>query len=244
MRHSQHDLVPLGGTTRGSNTSLHAAGRGGRSVESAGQDRHTPPPEVLTTGLTRGGGAFGAGGRPLLVKMVVQVPGCGESRAHTLMERRSVWSQRERTDRQTGQRGGQSGEKQPLQESYRGTKTLPQSSVNHEQIRHYFSSSANPGETESSETERQKSWERRVCSQEIKHSGNNDIHPQRPKSAQTPEHHRSDWRLLITLVCLREKKKVLRREEMGKTDSDCRRTSVTKSSPKREKRSFYSSTGF
>lgn len=182
---------------------------GGSSVESAGQDRHTPLPEVLTTGLTGGGGAFGAGGRPLLVKMVVQVPGCGESRAHTLMERRSVWSQRERTDRQTGQRGGQSGEKQPLQESYRGTKTLPQSSVNHEQIRHYFSSSANPGETESSETERQKSWERRVCSQEIKHSGNNDIHPQRPKSAQTPEHHRSDWRLLITLVCLREKKSVV-----------------------------------
>lgn len=58
-------------------------GKGGGSVESAGQDRHTPPPEVLTTGLTRGGRAFGAGGRPLLVKMVVQVPGCGESRAHT-----------------------------------------------------------------------------------------------------------------------------------------------------------------
>lgn len=194
--------------------------RGGRSVESAGQDRHTPPPEVLTTGLTRGGGAFGAGGRPLLVKMVVQDPSCEESRAHTLMEkhwRDAACGVRER-ETEGGQRGGQSGEKQPLQESYRRTKTLPQSSVNHEQIRHYFSSSANPGEAESSETERQKSWERRVCSQQIKHSGNNDIHPQRPKSAQTPEHHRSDWRLLITLVCLREKK-VLRREEMGKTDS-------------------------
>lgn len=79
-------------------------------------------------------------------------------------------------ERETERGGGQSGEKQPLQESYRRAKTLPRPPVNH-----CFSSSANPGETESSEAERQKSWERRVCSQEVKHPGNNDIHPQRPK---------------------------------------------------------------
>lgn len=56
-------------------------------VESAGQGCPSSA-VVLTTGLTDGGGVFGAGSRPLLVKVVVQVPSCGESRADKLMEKR------------------------------------------------------------------------------------------------------------------------------------------------------------
>lgn len=40
---------------------------------------------LLTRTLTDGGRVFGAGSRPLLVKMVVQVPSCEESRADKLM---------------------------------------------------------------------------------------------------------------------------------------------------------------
>lgn len=41
------------------------------------------------TRLTDGSRVFGAGSRPLLVKMVVQVPSCKESRADKLMDNHS-----------------------------------------------------------------------------------------------------------------------------------------------------------
>lgn len=43
----------------------------------------------LTARLTDGSRVFGAGSRPLLVKMVVQVPSCEESRADKLMDNHS-----------------------------------------------------------------------------------------------------------------------------------------------------------
>lgn len=57
---------------------------------------------VLTTGLTDGGRARGAGGRAPLLKMLLRVPSCREIRADKL------------TDKRRKDRDGQSREKQPL----------------------------------------------------------------------------------------------------------------------------------
>ena len=86
---------------------------------------------LLTTRLTDGGRVHGAGSRPLLVKMVVQVPGCKESRADKLTDkpletreacRVSICVSRETDSGETGQRDGQwrdRTERRTLQE-YRG----------------------------------------------------------------------------------------------------------------------------
>lgn len=51
--------------------------------------RHLYWTVLLTTWLTDGSRVFGAGSRPLLVKMVEQVPSCKESRADKLMDNHS-----------------------------------------------------------------------------------------------------------------------------------------------------------
>lgn len=66
---------------------------GSEAVKPAGQPaarrRRLRRAVLLTTRLTDGSRVFGAGSRPLLVKMVVQVPSCKESRADKLMDNHS-----------------------------------------------------------------------------------------------------------------------------------------------------------
>lgn len=57
----------------------------GRQFDQAAR-RHLRSTVPLAARLTDGSRVFGAGSRPLLVKMVVQVPSCEESRADKLMD--------------------------------------------------------------------------------------------------------------------------------------------------------------